>query len=230
MSETNIKLISGSLMYRERLALPPDAQVNVELAYSPGEDEMPVVIGLESFTSSGKQVPFDFSVPYDPAEIDGRRNYFLQARIDHTSEKFCFVSGDPVKVITRGNPSDDVMIVLHQKPVETRSATVTGTVTYRERVMLPPDSVLIVRLQDISRQDVPARILGEQIYKTQGKQAPLPFEVSYNPDNIDERFTYSISARLEDGNGILRFISDTTNPVITRGNPTEDLEIWVRSL
>ena len=230
MSETALNFVSGSVFYRERLALPPDAEVIVELAYSPDRGAMPVVIGLDSFTSSGKQVPFDFSVPYDESEIDGRRNYFLQARIDHQSGRYRFASNEPVYVVTRGHPVSDVNIMLHQRKVETRSANVTGTVSYRERIALPPDAVLTVRLQDVSRQDVAARILGEQIYTTEGKQVPLPFEIPYNADNIDERFMYSVAARIEDGDGILRFISDTTNPVITRGNPTEDIEIWVRRL
>jgi putative lipoprotein len=230
MSDKTLKFVSGSLSYRERLALPPDAEVIVELAYSPAEDEAPVVIGLETFTSGGKQVPFDFSVPYDEAEIDGRRNYFLQARIEHESGRYRFTSHEPVYVITRDHPSGGVKIMLYQQPVETRSDSITGTVTYRERIALAPDSVLTVRLQDISRQDIPAHVLGEQIYTTEGRQVPLPFEVPYNPHHIDERFTYSISARIEDGDGILRFISDTSNPVITRGSPTEDVEVWVRRL
>lgn len=230
MSETSMNFVTGSLFYRERMALPPEAEVTVELVYSPGENKALVMIGLDSFTTGGKQVPLDFSVPYDESEIDGRRNYFIRAQITHDSAKYRFVSGEPVKVITHDNPTSDVMVMLHQAPVKTRTGTVTGTVSYRERIMLPPNSVLTVRLQDVSRQDVPARLLGEQIYTTEGKQVPLPFEVPYNPDNIDERFSYNISARIEDGDGILRFISDTNNPVITRDNPTENVEVWVRSL
>jgi putative lipoprotein len=230
MSQNNILFVTGSLFYRERIALPPDAEVNVELAYRPAGTDAPVVIGLDSFTTEGKQVPLDFSVPYDDAEIDGRRNYFLQARVEHSEGRYRFSSAEPVYVITRDHPTSDVTIALHQVPVETRSAAITGTVTYRERAMLPPDSTLIVRLLDVSRQDVAAKLLGEQIYTTEGKQVPLPFEVHYNPDNIDARFVYSISARIEDGDGILRYISDTTNPVITRGSPTEDVEVWVRGL
>jgi putative lipoprotein len=222
--------VTGSLFYRERIALPPEAEITVKLAYQAGESQSPVVIGLDSFSSGGKQVPFEFSVPYDDSEIDGRRNYFLQARIDHPSGRYRFFASEPVYVITRGHPTSGVNIMLHQQPVETRTAAVTGTVIYRERVMLPPDAVLTVRLQDVSRQDVPARLLGEQIYTTGGKQVPIPFEVPYNPENIDERFSYSISARIEDGDGILRFISDTHNPVITRGSATKNVEVWVRSL
>ena len=115
--------------------------------------------------------------------------------------------------------------MLRQAPVNSQTAAIIGSVTCRERTALPPDSVLTVRLQDVSRQDVPALMLGEQIYTTRGKQVPLPFSIPYDPSEIDPRFTYSISARIEDGDGILRFISDTTKPVITRDNPTENVEV-----
>ena len=230
MSEITMNFVTGSVFYRERMALPPDAVVTVELANLPTGSETPLVIGLDSFTTDGRQVPFDFSVPYDEAEIDGRRNYFIQARIEHSSANFRFVSGDPVYVITRDSPTSDVSVMLRKAPVAAQKAAITGSVSYHERRMLPPDSVLSVRLQDVSRQDVPAHVLGEQIYTTRGKQVPLPFEVHYDPAEIDERFSYSISARIEDGNGILRFISDTNNPVITRGSPTENVEVWLRSL
>jgi uncharacterized lipoprotein YbaY len=88
---------------------------------------------------------------------------------------------------------------------------VTGTVTYLQRTALPD-----------------------------GAQVPIPYTVPYDVEAIDERNTYSMSARIEDGAGELLFISDTAVPVITNGNPAEDVEIvivpvgspqgaWVRS-
>ncbi len=227
MTDTNV---TGTLFYRERIALPPDAAVTVEIAFRPAGSDTPQVIAFDSFSAAGKQVPLDFDVPYDDEVIDGRRNYFLQARIDHSSGKFRFATAEPVYVITHGNPVSGVSLMLHQAPVNAQTAAVTGAVMVRERMVLPPDSVLIVRLQDVSRADVPARVLGEQIYTTEGKQIPLPFAIPYDPSEIDPRFTYSISARIEDGDGILRYISDTSNPVITHGSPTEDVEVWVRPL
>lgn len=222
--------VTGSLFYRERIALPPDAEITVLLATRPAGTDKPLLLGRDSYVAGGKQAPFAFSVPYDASAIDGRRNYFIHAQIRHSAGKFCFSSVEPVYVITHGRPSNDIDIMLRQAPVETRTAAVTGTVSYRERIMLPPNSVLTVRLQDVSRADAPAILLGEQISTTEGQQVPLPFSIAYNPHSIDPRFTYSISARIEDGNGILRFISDTSNPVITRDNPSDNIEVWVRAL
>ncbi len=104
---------------------------------------------------------------------------------------------------------------------------VTGTVTYRERIALTPDAVVIVRIEDISRADAPATVIGEQMIKTEGKQVPIPFAVSYRSADIKEGNRYNVRVRIEDGSGKLLYVSDTITPVITGGNPTSGLEIVV---
>ena len=106
-------------------------------------------------------------------------------------------------------------------------ASVTGTVTYRQRIALPPEAVLTVRIEDVSLADAPAEVVGEQVIKTEGAQVPIPFVVSYEPENIIENHRYSLRVRIEDGAGRLLFINDTDVPVITNGNPTEDIEVVV---
>ena len=105
------------------------------------------------------------------------------------------------------------------------SPLVTGSVLYRERIALPPEATLTVRLVDVSRMDAPAVLLGEQVVTPTG-QVPIPFEISYDPAQIDERMSYAVQARIEVG-GQLMFISTQAYPVITRGNPSRDLEILV---
>ena len=68
-------------------------------------------------------------------------------------------------------------------------------------------------------------LLGEQVVTPTG-QVPIPFEISYDPAQIDERMSYAVQARIEVG-GQLMFISTQAYPVITRGNPSRDLEILV---
>jgi heat shock protein HslJ len=106
-------------------------------------------------------------------------------------------------------------------------AVITGVVVYRQRIALPDDAVVQVQLRDVSRMDVAALLLGEEVIHTSGRQVPIPYSVAYDPGEIDERHTYSMSSRIEDGAGKLLFISDTTVPVITHGAPTHDVEIVV---
>ena len=106
-----------------------------------------------------------------------------------------------------------------------KTATVTGTVTYREKIALPPQGVVVtVKVEDVSRADAPAVTIGEQIIENPGPQVPIPFEIEYNPDDIDERYTYAMRVRIE-VDGELWFINTTRYQVITRGYPTSNVEV-----
>jgi putative lipoprotein len=60
-------------------------------------------------------------------------------------------------------------------------AMVTGTVAYRERMALPTDAVVEVRLSHVSRQDVAAPVVAETTVRPAGRQVPIPFELRYDP-------------------------------------------------
>jgi len=107
------------------------------------------------------------------------------------------------------------------------SSSVTGTVTYLQRIALPADAVITVQIQDTSLADAPARVIGEQVILTDGKQVPIDYEVTYDAKEIEDNHSYTMSARIADGAGNLLFINDTAIPVITRDNPTQDVEILV---
>ena len=97
-------------------------------------------------------------------------------------------------------------------------SSVTGTVTYSERIELTPGATLIVQIRDTSYADASAELIAEQVISDPGK-VPIKFEVDYDPDDIDSRNTYSVSARIEESDGRLAFINDTAYDVITGGNP-----------
>ena len=101
----------------------------------------------------------------------------------------------------------------------TTTARVTGTVTYLQRIALPPNAVIKVQLIDVSRADAPAIVLGEQVIQAGGKQVPFAFEIAYDRAKIEPNHSYAVGARIEDGDK-LRFINDQRYAVITRGAPT----------
>jgi putative lipoprotein len=102
----------------------------------------------------------------------------------------------------------------------TAQGAVVGTVSYRQRVALPADAVVEVRLLDTSRTDVAAHIIGEATIPTAGAQVPIPFRIEYNPAAIDPSHTYSVRAIINVG-GKLLFSSTTNYPVLTRGAGNE---------
>ncbi len=100
------------------------------------------------------------------------------------------------------------------------NASVSGTVTYRERIALTPGARLVVELRDVSLQDAAAPLIARQTIESPG-QVPIAFKVEYSRADINSRNTYAIQASIIESDGRLAFINDTAYDVITRGNPTK---------
>lgn len=111
-----------------------------------------------------------------------------------------------------------------QAAMEKSMMSVKGSVAYRERIALPPNAIVTIKLQDVSLADAPATMIAEQTFETDGAQVPFDFELSYNAADIDSRHRYSVSARIE-VDGKLRFINDTAYPVITDQNKTQEVNL-----
>jgi len=106
-------------------------------------------------------------------------------------------------------------------------ATLSGTVTYRERMALPVNALISVRLSDISRQDAPAIVIAEQTIDAMGKSVPIPFALDYDPSRIDERMSYAVRAEIRSADGQLLWTTDTVFPALTRGAPGDGIELML---
>jgi len=106
-------------------------------------------------------------------------------------------------------------------------AELTGTVAYRERMALRMDSVITVRLSDVSRMDVPALPIAEQTIEARGQSVPIPFTLVYDPSRIQERNTYALRAEIRSGEGELLWTTDTMIPVLTRDASSDGVEIML---
>ncbi|MBP7608127.1 MAG: YbaY family lipoprotein [Steroidobacteraceae bacterium] len=118
--------------------------------------------------------------------------------------------------------------VVPESGTGTATSKVTGSITYRERIALPPSAVVIVKLVDVSLADAPAVLIAEQAIATAGRQVPFEFALAYDASRIQPSHTYAVQVRIEDG-GKLLFISDTVNRVITRDAPIH-VDIVVRKI
>lgn len=103
-------------------------------------------------------------------------------------------------------------------------ASITGSVAYRERIALPDNAVVIVTLQDISLADAPAKVIAKHRFETDGAQVPFDFDLAYDSAKIEARHRYSVSARIE-VDGKLRFITDTSYPVVTDEAKTDNVNL-----
>jgi len=96
------------------------------------------------------------------------------------------------------------------------SGKITGSVTYRERMTLPPDAVLQVALLDVSRVDAAATLIAEKTFVLE-QSVPIPFELDYDTALIDPRLVYAVRATIKRDDDFL-FVTDTHYPVLTRGH------------
>lgn len=97
------------------------------------------------------------------------------------------------------------------------TASISGTVSFRERVTLLPQDEVEIQLLDVSRQDAPAEGIAKQII-TPHRQMPVPFKISYDPATINPAHRYAVQARIL-RNGQVQFSNKSPCYVITHGHP-----------
>jgi len=84
--------VTGSIAYRERIALPPTAQIEVTLADVSLADAPSRTLAQQKFAGGGKQVPLPFTLTIDRARLDPRHSYAVAARITGDDGKLMFIT------------------------------------------------------------------------------------------------------------------------------------------
>jgi uncharacterized lipoprotein YbaY len=108
---------------------------------------------------------------------------------------------------------------------------VVGVISLPDDAFVPEGAMWSVELQDTSLADVPAVVLGidggpvEDVSATE-----ISFAIAYDPATIDERATYTLSAKIFDPEGDLLLINDTSTPGFLEGEPVEELTVEVDSV
>ena len=106
--------LTGTIFYRERIALPEGARVELRLidVTEPGE-ELPVIASAEWPVAGSVPLPFDLE--YERARVGTERDYALEGSI-WSGEQRLFVTRETNLVLTRGRPR--VLDLLVKRPDE----------------------------------------------------------------------------------------------------------------
>ena len=80
-----MRVISGTVWYRERKALPPGTEVKVIMEDQSRMDAPATLITDYTHVVNGPG-PYTFRLVYDPSAIDERMTYGLRARIEHEGQ------------------------------------------------------------------------------------------------------------------------------------------------
>lgn len=98
------------------------------------------------------------------------------------------------------------------------TATLSGTVTYRQRIALPTNAVIKVKLLDITQPEAQPTVIAERSYNLGQRQVPVPFSLTYDPEKINPQHAYSLSAKITIDDRVW-FATETPNLVLTEGKP-----------
>lgn len=99
--------------------------------------------------------------------------------------------------------------------LDTTTAAITGNVTYLARIRLPQDAVIQIELVDLNNDIA----ITKQTIVTTGEQVPIPFNLAYNPSDINSSQRYGVTAQIRVQNE-LRWATTTDYEVITQGAPS----------
>ena len=93
---------------------------------------------------------------------------------------------------------------------------ISGSAAYQQRIAMPPDAVLTVSVEDVSRADASAPVLAETRETFGARQVPIPFSVKVPSTLIDPQLSYAIYATITVGDQ-LKFTTTRRYAVLTQG-------------
>jgi uncharacterized lipoprotein YbaY len=212
--------VSGTLVYRERIALSSSAVAEIAIVQQIGPNKTVTLVGRQSINSPG-DVPIAFNVQLDQSVLDTTADAQLWALITDGDNAWTTPAG--VAVATNGAPSQGIVVPLTYRP-DLMEGEVTGTVT-GAGPNLSADAVSITWLLNGST----LAIVGfDDTRITDGGAAPIPFAIPFSVANLDQGQEYVIQAFVYDGDQT--WTSSQGVPVITNGNPLSDIVVTVNQI
>jgi len=112
--------------------------------------------------------------------------------------------------------------------LESRFSKITGSIAFRDRLSIPAGAVCTVELREVVRDGAPVVPLSRTVVD-KIERIPIPFEIEYDPEQIDSRRDYTVHATITNANRTL-YASRTDTRVITDGYPTSRIALSVEQL
>jgi len=148
----NTSSVTGTANIRQRIALPNNAIVTMQLADVSRVGAPAQVIAEQSFSANGAQAPFPFSLQYDKARITTTGVYIVQGNIK-VNGQLRYTTTIAYRVITQGNSTN--VAVTMEAAGGTLPNTASGTGLLLGALLLGA-LLLLTRLLRIRLQNQPS--------------------------------------------------------------------------
>lgn len=120
-----MKEVSGTAIYRERIALPPDATFEATLEDVSRAGAPSQVIGRVRLEPAG-QPPFRFVIAYDANVIQSGHRYAIRARVTQSS-RLLFTTDQHYELPADGKPVELLLVRAQRDAVSASTATLENT-------------------------------------------------------------------------------------------------------
>jgi putative lipoprotein len=107
--------VSGTVAYRERIALDPAAEVVVQLLDVSRMDAPSVTLAEQRIKANGRQPPFAYELQVEAGRIDPRMRYAVSARILR-GEQLLFINDTQYPVLTQGSGATVDLVLVRVTP------------------------------------------------------------------------------------------------------------------
>jgi putative lipoprotein len=99
VNTNDMNTIEGSVWYRERMVLPPNAEIHISLEDVARMDVPSDVIAMTRIVPRGGP-PWAFSLAYDPRKLHDRGRYVLRVRVE-AGGRLLFINAEQIPVFDR---------------------------------------------------------------------------------------------------------------------------------
>jgi putative lipoprotein len=149
----NTSNVTGSATIRQRIALPNNAVITLQLADISRQGAPAQVIAQQTITANGAQAPFPFTLQYDKARITTTGVYIVQGNIK-VNGQLRYTTTAAYRVITQGNPTN---VAVTMDAVGTLPNTAGGTGLLLGALLLGALLLIIrlLRIQLLNRSSLP---------------------------------------------------------------------------
>ena len=127
--------VSGTIWIKQRVALPPDAVLTVTLSDASLADAPSKVVAQRAVRTEGKQAPFSFVLPYNPADVQPNARILLSAAVT-INGKLVFITDTVQEAINNGGTKIDLNLV----PVQQTEVPIAPQ-TNQPSVPTPPNQL-----------------------------------------------------------------------------------------
>ncbi|MBE5251035.1 YbaY family lipoprotein [Mixta mediterraneensis] len=133
--------VSGSVYIRQRVALPPDAVLTVTLSDASVAGGPSKVLSQRVVRTEGKQAPFQFVLPFNPADVQSNARILLSAAIA-VDGKLAFITDNVKPVINQGGTKAELLLVpVPQRAIPTQPGAATTVPSTSPAQVTPSSSV-----------------------------------------------------------------------------------------